>query len=260
MVLVSRFHCLLMSLPVVVVAACSGTEPSPEKTSRAGKPGQENSDASKTDSPQKVEDAGNAGDATAIEPGGGVADSSATTAPANPVAESIPKDPEVMPVESPAVPIALTSTAFANNGLIPLIHAATAQGGSNMSPPLVWGKAPITAGSIAIQMVDLDSLQGANPRVHWVITDIKVDQTGLPVNIAAGNNLAAPPAALGANQPKNYGGPNPPNSHRYQWTVYAIKKGEALTGLTIDNSAVNKTELEKKAVSMSVLTGIFGAP
>ena len=158
---------------------------------------------------------------------------------------------------TPVQVFSLSSSAFADNGAIPLKYAANGQGGNNLSPPLVWGNAPSGTGSIAIQMTDLDSLQGGNPRVHWVITDISANQTGLPENVPGGNNLASPPQALGANQVKDYGGPNPPEAHRYQWTVYAIRVGETLMGLTNNNSAVNKTELEAKAVATSVITGVF---
>lgn len=155
------------------------------------------------------------------------------------------------------VPFAVSSAAFADNGAIPLIYAANGQGGDNMSPPLQWGDVPAGTGSIAIQMTDLDSLQGGNPRVHWVITDIDATQTGLPANVPGGDNLAAPPEAVGANQTRDYGGPNPPNAHRYVWTIYAIKQGETLTGLTNNNSATNAAELEAKSLAMTMITGIF---
>jgi phosphatidylethanolamine-binding protein (PEBP) family uncharacterized protein len=62
--------------------------------------------------------------------------------------------------------------------------------------------------------------------------------------------------ARGANQPKAYAGPNPPNLHRYEWTIYAIKAGETLSLGTTD-SAANKRELEAKSLARSVLVGTY---
>jgi Raf kinase inhibitor-like YbhB/YbcL family protein len=159
------------------------------------------------------------------------------------------------PPTTPAAPqpLALTSTAFANMGSIPLTHVATGAGGMNMSPPLQWKNAPTGTGFFAIQMVDLDFQNP--PLIHWMISNIPATSTLLPAAIPGGNNLAAPAEALGANQMRNYGGPNPPNLHRYEWTIYAIKQGETLN-LT-NNSATNKTELEAKSLSKATLVGTF---
>ena len=254
MVSISIRQCLLLSLPLLALGACSESEKGDQRSANLANQAQGSGDAIGAASGSSSDDNTNVPDETT-----GAAEAVKNDAtPANEViAEENKDEVEVPPTAGEVVPLALTSGAFANNGAIPLLYASAAQGGSNMSPPLAWGKAPATAGSFAVQMVDLDSIQAGNPRVHWVITDIKIDQTGLPVNIPAGNNLVAPPEALGANQPQSYGGPNPPNLHRYQWTVYAIKKGETLVGLTSDNSAANKSEFEGKAVSMATLTGTY---
>lgn len=174
-----------------------------------------------------------------------------------PKAEEKPADTPP-PATTPAAPqpLAITSTAFANMGAIPLTHVAAGAGGMNMSPPLQWKNAPAGTGSFAIQMVDLDFLNPSPaPFIHWVITNIPATSTQLPAAIPGGNNLAAPAEALGANQMRNYGGPNPPNQHRYEWTIYAIKQGETLT-LT-NNSMTNKTELEAKSLGKATLVGTF---
>jgi Raf kinase inhibitor-like YbhB/YbcL family protein len=159
------------------------------------------------------------------------------------------------PASTPATPqpLTLSSTAFANMGMIPLAHVAAGRGGMNMSPPLQWKNAPAGTGSWAIQMVDLDFQNP--PLIHWMITNIPVSSTQLPAGVPGGNNLATPAEAMGASQTRNYAGPNPPNLHRYEWTIYAIKQGETLN-LT-NNSATNKTELEAKSLGKSVLVGTF---
>ncbi|MCX6131376.1 MAG: YbhB/YbcL family Raf kinase inhibitor-like protein [Proteobacteria bacterium] len=137
-------------------------------------------------------------------------------------------------------------------GAIPATYVAK-NGGGNQSPPLQWKNPPAGTGSFAIQMVDLDFQ--TPPFIHWLIVNIPATSTQLPAAIPAGNNLAAPAEALGANQSKNYAGPNPPALHRYEWTVYAIKQGQTLTLGT--NSATNKTELESKSLGKASLIGTY---
>ena len=103
-------------------------------------------------------------------------------------------------------------------------------------------------------MLDLD--YGTPPTLHWMISNIPATSTQLPAAVPGGNNLAAPPEALGATQMRNYAGPNPPNAHRYELTIYAIKAGQTLT-LTNNNSTANKTELEAKSLSRATLVGTF---
>ena len=154
------------------------------------------------------------------------------------------------PASTPPLTFTLSSSAFLNNQPFPALYVAKG-GGGNQSPPLQWTNAPSGTGSFAIQMIDLDF---QTPHfIHWLITNIPAPSTKIPAAIPAGNNLAQPLEAKGANQPKAYAGPNPPALHRYEITIYAIKQGETLNLGT--NSQTNKTELETKSVARSVLTG-----
>lgn len=166
-------------------------------------------------------------------------------------------DPTPTPSPSPQAtmqpaPLSLGSSAFANMAPIPATYVAKG-GGGNQSPPLQWKSPPAGTGSFAIQMVDLDFQNP--PFMHWLIVNIPATSTQLPAAIPGGNNLAAPAEAMGANQLKNYAGPNPSNLHRYEWTIYAIKKGETLNLGT--NSATNKTELEAKSLGKATLIGTY---
>ncbi len=165
------------------------------------------------------------GDSTKTQDDDSADGKTAADTAATPKVEDKPATPPATPPAAPA-PMAITSTAFANMAPIPVLYVAR-QGGGNQSPPLQWKNAPAGTGSFAIQMIDLD-FANPQPLVHWMISNIPATTTQLPVNIPAGNNLAAPAEALGANQFRNYGGPNPPNLHRYEWTIYAIKAGETL--------------------------------
>ncbi|WP_141735163.1 YbhB/YbcL family Raf kinase inhibitor-like protein [Oligoflexus tunisiensis] len=181
-------------------------------------------------------------------------DNKAADTAATPQDEEKTETPATTPPAAPQA-LELTSTAFANMGAIPVTYVAKGNGG-NQSPPLQWKNPPAGTGSFAIQMVDLDFLNPAPaPFIHWMITNIPATTTQLPAAIPGGNNLAAPAEALGANQMKNYAGPNPPNLHRYEWTIYAIKQGETLN-LT-NNSMTNKTELEAKSLGKATLIGTY---
>jgi Raf kinase inhibitor-like YbhB/YbcL family protein len=177
-----------------------------------------------------------------------------TSETTTPKTEDKAETPDPAPTATPQ-PMTLTSSAFANNAAIPMTYVRKG-GGGNQSPPLQWANAPAGTGSFAIQMVDLDFLNPSPaPFIHWMISNIPASSTQLPAAIPGGNNLAAPPEALGASQMTNYGGPNPPNLHRYEWTIYAIKQGETLN-LT-NNSMTNKTELEAKSLGKATLIGTY---
>ncbi len=182
--------------------------------------------------------------------------SSSTTVDSADAAKTKENMPTVEPTPAaPAAPAAvfgISSSAFANMAAIPAQYVAK-NGGGNQSPPLQWKSAPAGTGSFAIQMVDLDFQNP--PFIHWIISNIPATSTQLPAAIPAGNNLAAPTEALGANQTSNYRGPNPPNLHRYEWTIYAIKQGMTVT--LGANSATNKTELESKSLGKATLIGTY---
>ena len=113
----------------------------------------------------------------------------------------------------------LTSSAFANGGVIPPAHAFGNCGGQNLSPPLEWTGVPEGAESFAIVMTDTS----ANNFVHWAVWDIPVGTTslaaGAQVGVAGGNDYGTI-----LNPQVGYGGPCPPQgqSHQYQITIYAM--------------------------------------
>ncbi len=184
------------------------------------------------------------------------APSPSPTMQSSPSAPTPSAPPSTTPATSqptaPAV-FTLSSSAFANNQKFPVQYVAKNNGG-NQSPPLQWTAAPSGTGSFVIQMVDLDF--NTPPFVHWIITNIPATSTQLPAGITAGNNLTQPAEAKGANQPKAYAGPNPPNLHRYELTIYAIKAGEVPV-INVRDSAANKRELETKSLARSVLIGTY---
>ncbi len=110
--------------------------------------------------------------------------------------------------------------------------------GGNISPALHWKGAPADTKSFAVTVYDPDAPTGSG-WWHWVIFNIPVNVTNLTKD--AGNTQAGLTPA-GSIQSRTdfgkpgYGGPCPPagdKSHRYRFTVYALKTDK----LPLDESA-----------------------
>ena len=117
---------------------------------------------------------------------------------------------------SPPSSFRLTSSAFSNNGVIPLMHAAPfATGGGNVSPPLGWSGRPTGTMSYAIIMKDVTV-----PGTHWVIYDIPASITSLGPNAVPGG--AKEGVELTGRH--DYTGPFPPlgQTNTYEFTLYAV--------------------------------------
>jgi Raf kinase inhibitor-like YbhB/YbcL family protein len=117
--------------------------------------------------------------------------------------------------------LSLSSTAFANNGTLPLRYASTGAGGQNVSPPLSWSGAPRGTRSFMLVCVDPD----ANDFIHWIVYDIPASVNSLSEGVPNESSLPN-----GAKQAKNdagtigYFGPEPPpgEEHRYVFLLYAL--------------------------------------
>ncbi|WP_425470670.1 YbhB/YbcL family Raf kinase inhibitor-like protein [Saccharothrix australiensis] len=158
----------------------------------------------------------------------------------SPAAASVaPESPEPPPGPSA---FTLSSSAFANGGVMPKVHECTSGGGNdpakrNESPPLAWSGAPAAARSYAIVMRDLDN---AN-LIHWVIYDIPASTTSLPQNV---QHVYQPPVPAGARQVYyrgsaslwGYQGPCSPSTvNTYEFVVHALNR-ESLTNLDANSS------------------------
>ena len=129
------------------------------------------------------------------------------------------------------MPFILRSDAFADGGEIPMRYAEK----NNMSPKLDWTEPPVGTRSFALAVTDPDLPAAFNfPRsfAHWMIYNIPSVVTGLPEGASPRGILPAGARELNSdfvtfNIPgyeKGYGGPWPPDtSHRYNFTLYALK-------------------------------------
>jgi Raf kinase inhibitor-like YbhB/YbcL family protein len=119
----------------------------------------------------------------------------------------------------------LTSSAFANNGTIPIKYTCQQDhvSGNDISPPLAWSNAPAGTQSYAIELVDT-----ANSSKHWVIWDIPAAKSSLPEGLGLGFNVpgqspAKQKAMSSGDKALQYFGPCPGGtSHKYEFTLYAL--------------------------------------
>ncbi len=129
-----------------------------------------------------------------------------------------------------AEPFSLSSAEIKSNATIAEAQVFKGFGceGGNVSPSLSWRNPPAGTKSFAVTVYDPDAPTGSG-WWHWVVFNIPADVTSLPVGAG---NPASGQTPKGAVQSKTdfgkpgYGGPCPPKgdkSHRYTFTVYALK-------------------------------------
>jgi Raf kinase inhibitor-like YbhB/YbcL family protein len=160
------------------------------------------------------------------------------------------------PIAAPSAPstIALTSSAFADDGVIPRRYTCD---GPGLSPPLRFAGLPPGTVQLALLVEDPDASGGTF--VHWVAW-------GIDPGAAALDEGAAPPGA-GTNSlgKRGYGGPCPPKgrAHRYVFTVYALSSPpELTTGATADDlrrALTGRTLAQGRLVGRYARVALFGA-
>ena len=135
--------------------------------------------------------------------------------------------------------MSVTSSAFADGGMLPAAHAGDC-GGKNESPPLAWKNLPQGTRSVVIRMTDPDGAKGGGV-VHWLAYNIPASTLSLPANagnktgdkITVGRNISGAEAYRGACPPV---GDTP---HHYIITVTAtdLEPGTLPPGLDANGLA-----------------------
>ena len=124
--------------------------------------------------------------------------------------------------KEPAMKIQLTSTAFAEDKVIPVEHTGQ---GKDTSPPLKWSGVPAEAKSLALIAADPDALVGT--WAHWVLYDLPPTVTELAADTPKSQFIPGG-AKQGVNDFRRlgYGGPMPPpgKPHHYFFKLYALDK------------------------------------
>ncbi len=157
----------------------------------------------------------------------------------------------------------LTSSAFADGGMIPARHA---QPGRDVSPPLAWSGAPDSTRSFVLIMRDLDTAigDGTDELLHWMVWNIPGTATSLPEQMSQGT-LASGMRQISASGPY-YRGPAAPSNgpaHHYAFELYALDA-------TINVAAVGMSPPATRAAVMAaiathvrgkgVLVGLYRRP
>jgi len=126
-------------------------------------------------------------------------------------------------------PLSLTTTAFANGGVIPVRFSQAADGalpGEGTSPELRWENVPPDTRSFVLHMYDLDvaRMGTTETQLHWLVWDLPGTATGLPEGLPRGSRLSGGGFQTSATGPV-YRGPGaaairPP--HHYVFELYAL--------------------------------------
>ena len=150
----------------------------------------------------------------------------------------------------------LTSSAFAHDGDIPVLHTCQ---GKDVSPPLAWSGVPENALSLVLFVDDPDAPDPAAPRmtwVHWVLYNVPACATGLPQGVSPDE---LPEGTLdGTNdfQRTGYGGPCPPiGRHRYFHKLYALDT--VLPNLKKPRKADVEKAMKGHVIEQAVLVGTY---
>lgn len=162
----------------------------------------------------------------------------------------------------PGATMTLTSTAYAEGGVIPLAHVCASQNGMNRSPPLAWTNPP--AGTMSFAIVFTDIFNPQNPFLHSVIYDIPAMVTSLPLDV---DKMYAPPDVPGAHQTLGYNGstrgylgPCPNIKHTYELALYALPTA-TLPGATMTTSLADAaTMIKANNLGVAKLTGTHTPP
>jgi Raf kinase inhibitor-like YbhB/YbcL family protein len=157
---------------------------------------------------------------------------------------------------SAAMPLSLTSSAFADDGEMPKRYTCE---GSDVSPPLAWSGVPEGTKSLVLVVDDPDAPDPKAPRmtwVHWVLYNLPPTASALPEGVAA---EALPPGAQqGLNDWKRpgYGGPCPPiGRHRYFHKLYALDT--VLAGLGSPTKGKLLKAMEGHVLAHAELVGTY---
>jgi Raf kinase inhibitor-like YbhB/YbcL family protein len=158
----------------------------------------------------------------------------------------------------------LTSSAFADGGMIPAKHA---QPGRDVSPPLAWSGAPDSTQSFVLIVHDADAAigDGTDDLLHWMVWGIPGTTTSLAEGVPQGPQIASGMRQISGTGPY-YRGPAAPASgppHHYVFEVYALDA-------TVNVAAVGLAPPATRAAVMSaianhirgkgVLVGLYRRP
>lgn len=216
-----------------------------------GRPGKELCYISFTGKPDTVSISVTGGDGTTLAGSGPISIDVTPTY----VTTSIPAN------STPASALTLTSSAFAQNGAIPVAYTCDANKdagfiaayGTGAFPPLAWSNVPAGTQSFALIVHDVTANY-----THGVFYNIPAATTSLP------NNWNMQGASIGLNDfgetdadQNGYGGPCPPANHTYEYRLYALSNTLALPTMFPTKSDI-EAAMQGKILGQSTWAGTYG--
>jgi Raf kinase inhibitor-like YbhB/YbcL family protein len=147
------------------------------------------------------------------------------------------------------VPIALTTIAWPDGGLIPEKYA---QPGHDVSPPLAWTNAPDATVSFVLIVHDLDTPtgNGTDDLLQWLVWNIPGADRALAEGLPQGASLPSGARQISATGP-NYRGPAAPASgspHHYVFELFAL---DAM----LDVPAIGASPAQTRAAVVAAMAG-----
>lgn len=162
------------------------------------------------------------------------------------------------PDASAVAAMALSSSAFADHGVIPNKYAydsSCGAGATNTSPPLNFTGVPAGTRSLVLIMEDEDASGTTGYFAHWIAFDIPASKTGLP----EGSSATATDYVQALNDfgEPGYGGPCPPALHQYVFHLYAVRDLASLGLSTTATSQEVRTAIQGHVAAEATLHGTF---
>ena len=151
----------------------------------------------------------------------------------------------------------LTSSAFKDQGRIPIQYVMPGAGGKNVSIPLQWKNPPKETKSFGLSVIDPHPV--AQNWVHWFVINIPKDVTSLEEGASRKKMPAGSVELKNSFGDIGYGGPQPPRGtgdHPYVVTLYALNVEKLDLGVNTTLAGFKKA-IEGKVVETATLTGKY---
>jgi Raf kinase inhibitor-like YbhB/YbcL family protein len=146
--------------------------------------------------------------------------------------------------------------------MIPVRHV---QAGAELSPPLTWAGGPNGTVSHVLLVHDLDSPQGNDNLLNWLLWNIPGDATGLPEGVSQGPELPNGTRQISVSGPY-FRGPAAPPTVKARHLLFEIFALDTM----IDVAPVGASPAATRAAVMAamaghvrgkgVLFGLYGLP
>ncbi len=169
-------------------------------------------------------------------------------------------DDAILDDDDDAVSFALTSTAFDDQGTIPVKYTCDNDNPDRgFSPPLAWTNVPAGTAAFALTVRDPDAPNGDTK--HWGLIDIPADATSLDEGVSPLGPL--PTGAwetLSYTGETGYAGPCPPEGdepHRYNFTLIAMSAAIGNPGEEVELDDV-LDQIDSLTIESVTLTGLYG--